>query len=270
MATMLRFLGDSEHGGFFANLDWVPRVPVLQQKQVFASFFPHGGSAGGDGDAVWTFINRDRVNDATGAQIELSVAEASAEAFRYYDCYHGQPLRPMAAAAAGKTATLSFTIESGGIGCLLRLGKQSTTINQTALDAFLGTMAKLTAGKPLRSYSRAWYALPQTLLPHNKTTMATGTSASGTAETAPAGSASSASVAHMPAGMVLAPPGAFHFLLKGVGHEGSAQVQFPWESLPGLGSQVAHTTKRSTSQAVTVRGCAWTDFPSRAASTRPI
>jgi iron(II)-dependent oxidoreductase len=241
MATMLRFLGSSEHGGFFANTDWVPRVPVLQQKQVFASFFPHGGGSGGggEGDAVWTFINRDRVNDATGPQIELSSAteEQSTEAFRYYDCYHGQPLEPTA--SLGPPATLSFTIEAGGIGCLLRLGKQSTTINQTALDAFLGTMARLSAGKPLRSYSRAWHALPQTLLPHNKTTMVTaaaaaaGSAASGTAETVPAGSASSARAVPVPAGMVLVPPGTFDFLLKGVGHEGSAQVQFPWESSPG-------------------------------------
>ena len=35
MATMMRFLGGKH--GFFANLDWIPRVPVLQSKEVFAT-----------------------------------------------------------------------------------------------------------------------------------------------------------------------------------------------------------------------------------------
>lgn len=72
MATMMRFLGGKH--GFFANLGWVPRVPVLQSKEIFASFFPRSGtpsqhaeqrSTNGDiiGDAVWTFINRDIDHD---------------------------------------------------------------------------------------------------------------------------------------------------------------------------------------------------------------
>jgi formylglycine-generating enzyme required for sulfatase activity len=223
---MLRFLGGRY--GFFANLDWVPRVPVLQSKTVFASFFPHSAthphaeSAGGngDGDAVWTFINRDRENDATGAQIELSVTpQLSVEPYDYFDCYHGNKLQPTPATAA-TTITLSFPIEAGGIGCLLRLGKQSATINRTTLAAFLDTMTKLTAGKPLRSFSREWNALQQKLLPHNKTSKSATAAKVGVADSMP------------PEGMVLVPPGVFNFLLKGVGHEGSAQVQFPWESLP--------------------------------------
>ena len=61
MATMLRFLGGKY--GFFANLNWIPRVPVLQGDVVFASQFPLREN--GDGDAVWTFINRDRENDVS-------------------------------------------------------------------------------------------------------------------------------------------------------------------------------------------------------------
>lgn len=140
---------------------------------------------------------------ATGLQIELDLTqEQSVEQFNYYDCYHGKQLQPTPTMTA-TTTTLSFPIEAGGIGCLLRLGKQSTTIKQTDLANFLGTMTKLTAGKPLRSYSREWSALQQTLVSHKKTMPPHG----------------------VPEGMVLVPPGVFHFSLKGVGHEGSAQVQ---------------------------------------------
>lgn len=244
MATMMRFLGGKH--GFFANLDWIPRVPVLQSKEVFASFFPRSGTPSQhaekrstNGDAVWTFINRDIDHDvcvfhrfcwrlylpismstawlssntvvvcnahfcncvlqATGLQIEL---DAKQEQYRYYDCYHGNQLQPTPTMTAA-TTTLSFPIEAGGIGCLLRLDEQSTTINQTELAHFLDTMSKLTAGKPLRSYSREWSALQQTLVSHKKTISPHG----------------------VPEGMVLVPPGVLHFSLKGVGHEGSAQVQ---------------------------------------------
>ena len=61
MATMLRFLGGEY--GFFANVNWIPRVPVVQGHVVFASQFPLSESGGGD--AVWTFINRDRERDVS-------------------------------------------------------------------------------------------------------------------------------------------------------------------------------------------------------------
>ena len=206
---MLRFLGGEQ--GFFANLHWVPRVPVLQSL-VFASMFPQG--EGEDGDAVWTFINRNREKNVTGAQIEISTTGDPAS-FAFYDCYHGAQLRPKAVRetdASGVTISklaLSFSIESGGIGCLLRLAPNST-LSQASLSGFLGRMAKLTTGKPLGSLSREWKGLQMKMIAHNATP----------ATDSP------------PAGMVLAPPGSFHFALRGVGHEGSSVVQFPWEAAP--------------------------------------
>ena len=218
LATMLRFLG-AEPRRFFANVHWVPRVPVLQDR-VFASFFPRTGEGEEeDGDAVWSFINRNRDHDVEGGQIELTTT-AEPSSFTFYDCYHGTQLQPNIITTAATTAvttettlTLSFPIEAGGLGCLLRLAANSSVAsNRSALSAFLGTMANLTSGKPLRSFSREWTGLQQQLIAHNAT--------------APAPAAAP------PVGMVRIPPGSFNFVLKGVGHESSSVVQFPWEPAP--------------------------------------
>jgi hypothetical protein len=148
----------------------------------------------------------------TGEQIEVRTTQ-DPSAFTFYDCYHGKQLQPRMAASeisAGssvtRSVTLSFPIEAGGLGCLLRLSTgQNSTINHASLSEFLTEMATLTDSRPLRSFSREWTGLQQQLILNNATELR---SASGA-----------------PDGMVLAPPGEFRFQIKGVGHEGSSTVQ---------------------------------------------
>jgi formylglycine-generating enzyme required for sulfatase activity len=175
---------------FLRSSGWEPHAPMVQPG-VFASRFPAPEGT------LWTIVNRNEYN-VEGAQ--LTVPHKSG--VRYYDLWHGVELTPK---IASETASLNFEMEGLGFGAVL-----ATSSDSKELSELLRFMAERSR-RPLAGYSRAWKAVPQTLVNVPDTKMA----------------------AAAPPGMVLIPEGDFDFEVNGIevegGNDPGVDVQYPWE-----------------------------------------
>jgi len=176
------------------SAEWEPHVPTVQAG-VFASHFP--GRAG----TLWAIVNR---NEYLVSGEQLVVPQHAG--VHYYDLWHGLELTP---AARGKDGVLSFDIDGHGYGAVFA----TETGPSTDLQSLLTYMAERSK-RTLRSYSREWKAVPQSLVEISATK--------------PAPSA--------PAGMVRIPEGDFDFRVSGIeiegGNDPGIDVQYPWEDAP--------------------------------------
>ncbi len=129
--------------GLWSSADWTPHVPLLKH-HVFASFFP------GKNESVYTFINRDTVNDLSGEMLTIP-ARANTS---YYDIWNGKQLFPKEKDGA---VVIELSIERRGFGAVavINTGKEKDGFRK-----FLQTMSKLSA-TPLNSYSAQWKEIPQ-------------------------------------------------------------------------------------------------------------
>jgi gamma-glutamyl hercynylcysteine S-oxide synthase len=177
------------------SMDWQPHVPTLQSG-VFASKFPAPART------LWTVVNRNEF-DVSGEQLRLPYHPG----LHYYDIWHGIELTPT---IKGEEATLAFPIEGLGFGAILGT-EQSSSV--AALQPLLSFMAERSR-QSLRSYSKAWTPVSQTMVD--------------IASTTPASSA--------PQNMAAIPAGEFDFSVRGIeiegGNDPGADVQYPWEDSP--------------------------------------
>ena len=143
LGPLLRFFGRAR--SFLQSSEWVPHTPMLQSDGagVYASAWPLGR------ETLWTVVNRGTA-DASGPQIKVDATDLR----KYYDCYRGVPL-------AVSSGSVAFEVEAGGFGCVLATPNTTLSADTTAL---LATMKALTA-TPLKSHSKAWTALQQTMVP---------------------------------------------------------------------------------------------------------
>ncbi|MEO8937225.1 MAG: SUMF1/EgtB/PvdO family nonheme iron enzyme [Burkholderiaceae bacterium] len=191
IATVYRFVPS-----LVVAREWTPYAPT-RQRGVFASRFP------ADGLTLWTVVNR-LESPVEGEQLAI---EAAVDGMRYVDVWNGRMLD--ARRDPDGSDVLSFALESRGFGGLLAI---APGVVVDGLDGFVARMAEL-AREPLQSWSQAWRALPQTMMP-----------------IAP----SSASKA--PDGMVAIAGADFDFVVDGIEIEGQlwegVDVQYPWEASP--------------------------------------
>jgi formylglycine-generating enzyme required for sulfatase activity len=175
---------------FLRSPEWEPHAPMVQPG-VFASRFPAPEGT------LWTIVNRNEYN-VEGAQLTL----AHKSGVRYYDLWHGVELTPK---IIQEKAALNFELEGLGFGAVL-----ATSSDPKELSGLLRFMAERSR-RPLASYSRAWKAVPQTLVDIPAT------------KTAPAA----------PPGMVRIPEGDFYFEVNGIevegGNDPGVDVQYLWE-----------------------------------------
>jgi formylglycine-generating enzyme required for sulfatase activity len=175
---------------FLRSPEWEPHAPMVQPG-VFASRFPAPEGS------LWTIVNRNEYN-VEGAQLTL----AHKSGVRYYDLWHGVELTPK---IIQEKAALNFELEGLGFGAVL-----ATSSDPKELSGLLRFMAERSR-RPLASYSRAWKAVPQTLVDIPAT------------KTAPAA----------PPGMVRIPEGDFYFEVNGIevegGNDPGVDVQYLWE-----------------------------------------
>jgi hypothetical protein len=101
-------------------------------------------------ESLWTVVNRGS-NDTSGAQIRVEGSDTRS----YYDCYRGAKL-------VVSSQEVEFDIEAGGLGCVFATPNATLAADATAL---LATMRALTSSQKINSYSKAWRALQQTMLP---------------------------------------------------------------------------------------------------------
>ena len=176
------------------SADWRPYAPTLQAG-VFASRFP------GAGCCLWTVVNRNEYEMA-GEQLALPHAPGS----RYYDLWNGVALQ---ARVHGDQAFVEFSMEPRGFGALLVL--EDGIEPEATLQTYLAR-AEQWATTPLQSLSARWRALPQRLLPIERTRPQ----------------------AQAPEGMVAIPGGEFDFVVSGIEIEGQTwaglDFQYPWET----------------------------------------
>jgi formylglycine-generating enzyme required for sulfatase activity len=165
---------------------------------------------------MWTIVNRSGKN-LTGVQMLVKQLESSAggsgsgDAAAYFDCYAGTKLEP-------DDGKLSFPLEAGGFGCVLRL-KQAAQ-QPASLKAYLSEMSEMTQRTPLAALDATWRVLEQTMV-----------------DIPPAAGKRSAGGSPPPPGMVLVPHVSdFKFHAAGVEIEGKDSlgdgVQYPWEPAP--------------------------------------
>ena len=178
----------------FVSMDWRPYARTLQHG-AFASRFP------GAARTLWTMINRNEYA-LDGEQI----AVAHAKGRRYYDLWNGVPLDPR---IVDGRALLAFSMEPRGYGAVLAVDAGTPHDDVDALAAVMREHATA----PLQSLSGRWQALPQELVPIERT----------------------ARVAKTPDGMVAIPGGEFDFVVQGIEIEGHTwagnDVQYPWENV---------------------------------------
>ncbi len=194
--TLRRIMAiEREFAAAMVSMDWRPYAHTLQAG-VFASRFPTAQFT------VWNLVNR---NEYVIAGEQIAVAHR--DGTRYYDAWHGLPLK---ARLEGDQAVLSFPFEGRGFGCLLAL---APGVSLEGLELFLARMRGF-AATPLHGLSTQWCALPQQLV----------------------ASTSTPRVAAPPSGMLKIPGGEFDFVVNGVEIEGQTwegnDVQYPWESSP--------------------------------------
>jgi formylglycine-generating enzyme required for sulfatase activity len=247
-------------GGMLASPAWRPHAPgVLQSRAgVFGSAFPHPSLPA---EALWTFVNRNHTAGSTGRQFKPPSWAAAAGgaggaggAAALFDCWSGAPL------TAGADGAVSFDIEPGGYGCVVRSANDTASTAPGSLGALLSTMRAL-AARPLASFDPLFYPNQQVMTPYSRafgtqpqpntnTSVATpasgATSASGAASAATSAAAASPSAAAPvsslgapPAGMVSVPgtapagPG-FRFTVETVKDQAqqalSTDAQFWWEA----------------------------------------
>ncbi|RDZ29268.1 formylglycine-generating enzyme family protein [Lysobacter silvisoli] len=193
-AESLRRIAAIERGfaACMVSPDWRPYERTLQAG-VFASRFPR------EGVTLWTLVNRNEY-EVGGEQLSVPHTDGA----RYYDVWNGVPLSPR---LDGERAVFEFALEGRGFGAVAALAPGATL---AGLDDLLARMAAQ-AATPLRDYSAQWRALPQQLLPIERT--------------APA--------AEAPEDMIAVPGGDFDFIVGGVEIEGQTwdgvDVQYPWE-----------------------------------------
>jgi gamma-glutamyl hercynylcysteine S-oxide synthase len=193
-AEALRRIAIIERGfsKFLVSANWEPHTP-MQQYGVFASMWP-----GENGATLWTIVNRNSYPE-DGRQMILPTKTG----MHYYDLWNGTELTPQQ--EGGKIA-LEFPIEANGYGAIL-----AAPSAPEGLAGLMQTMQTL-ASKPLASFSHAWTALPQQLVPITKTKPA---------ET-------------HPAGMSAVPAADFVFHVNGIEIEGTndegVDVQYPGEA----------------------------------------
>ena len=176
--------------------EWEPHAPATVQAGVFASRFPTAERT------LWTLVNRNEYA-VSGEQLRVPAAAGT----RYYDLWRGAELQP---AIAGGTAVLSFGIEGLGFGAVLATRESPLPAPVQELISYMAARS----ARPLRSYSREWTAVPQTMVE--------------IAATKP--------VAAAPEGMVRVPAGDYEFVVRGIeiegGNDAGVDVQYPWEDSP--------------------------------------
>jgi iron(II)-dependent oxidoreductase len=181
-----------QFASLIVSLDWTPYEKTLQAG-VFASRFP------GDGAALWTVVNRNEY-DVEGEQ--LAVAHTSGS--RYFDVWNGVRLEPR---IEGDKAVLAAKLEGRGFGAFVSVAPSAQAADFPEFIARMNERART----PLRSLSAQWRALPQQLVPIERTKP----------------------VAKAPAGMIEIPAGDFDFAVHGIEIEGETNegldVQYPWE-----------------------------------------
>jgi gamma-glutamyl hercynylcysteine S-oxide synthase len=169
--------------------EWQPHFPTLQFG-VFASKWP------GDGQALWTVVNRNAY-PVSGRQI---VVPYNAQA-HYFDLWHGVEIKPI---VEGAESVIPFDMESEGFGAILE-----TTGSEPA-PPVLATMKKLSQ-KPLSEYSHEWKTIPQQLVKIDATKAAS----------------------EAPEGMVKIPAAEYLFRVNGIEIEGQndegVDFQYPWD-----------------------------------------
>jgi len=189
MATLERALAK-----YLVSRQWQPFYPMSNYR-VFASRWPLGNNT------VWTIVNRNDYN-IKNAKIVVPYHKG----LRYFDLYHGKQLFPD---IKGKTAQLSFKIESKGLGCILAIQGPM----DSAVSKLISTMKQLTS-KPLNSYSSQWKVLKQHFILYSHV----------------------APPHHAPKGMIKIPAGEFNFKVHGIEIEGNGRkgvdIQYPWENSP--------------------------------------
>jgi len=172
---------------------WEPHTPMLQEG-VFATMFS-GKST------LWTIVNRNEY-DVRGEQ--MRVRHESGE--RYFDLWKGTEL---AARLDGNEDVLSFEIEGRGFGAVLARRAWADE-SLKSLMAFMSERSK----RPLKSYSREWNPVRQTMVDVPATKRAESP----------------------PPGMVPIPATGYDFEVHGIEIEGGnnpgVDVQYPWEDVP--------------------------------------
>ena len=194
LAHILRFFSKL---GFTQSSAWEPHTPMMQNATVFGSKWPQGN------ETLWTIVNRGAHN-ASGAQMQLDETAFGHPGLRFFDCYHGEEIRPSIPREG--VVQLNFSVEALGYGCVF-----ATPEPRSSLSGFLREMAAMTS-TALARFSSAFEVLPQTVVVPPRVTR--GSSAR----------------------MVRIPAGEYNFVASGVEIEGSeivgADVQFEWEAMP--------------------------------------
>jgi len=146
--------------GIWSSAEWTPHIPLLQPN-LYASVFP------GKNQTVYTFVNRDTVNDIKGEVIKMPFTRGMS----YYDIWKGKQVLPK---QKGNDIFIELSIESRGFGALAVIPAGTET---PGFKNFLKTMRALSV-RPLNSYSATWKEIPQQQFPLKPTARA---------KTAPAG-----------------------------------------------------------------------------------
>lgn len=151
--AVMRYLNKAS-GGLLKSPSWRPHVPgVLHRADgVFASHFP---SPTLPSEEAWLFVNRNKDEGYSGPQFKLPSGKGG-----LWDCWRGEALTP------GSDGTVSFEIEAGGYGCLLR----TTNSTNGPLGTFVEVMQKLTGSGPLSAFDATYHDLQQTITPTPRTT----------------------------------------------------------------------------------------------------
>eukprot|EP01087_Luapelamoeba_hula_P014237 TRINITY_DN4143_c0_g1_i1.p1 TRINITY_DN4143_c0_g1~~TRINITY_DN4143_c0_g1_i1.p1 ORF type:complete len:741 (-),score=76.25 TRINITY_DN4143_c0_g1_i1:101-2005(-) len=186
----------------FLLAHWTPHTPSIINYGVFGSQWDIDNNSN-KGQTLWTIVNRNAKN-VTGPQMSIP----DEPGFVYLDIYHGMHLTPK---VFGKNITLSFDIEAGGYGCVLRIRKADMSSNITD---FMKTMKQMTT-HALAYYSNAHKYLSQKMVPIQATKPVSAT----------------------PAGMIRIPANPkYRFVVQGIEIEGGnnpgVDFQYPSESLP--------------------------------------
>ena len=177
---------------FLTSDQWEPFYP-MHRYGVYGSKWPLGGQT------VWTIVNRNEYN-IDGRQMSVTLRDG----LRYFDLYHGVELTPE---HEGNAAVLSFPLEAHGFGAIFEARGQL----DSEIQSLMARMKPMTAA-PLSSYSSKWKALPQQIVPIERTKVS----------------------GAIPSGMVKVPGGDYVFKVQGIEIEGfndiGVDVQYPWEN----------------------------------------